>query len=112
MSERQEVTVTFDDVFADEGVPILIDGAGNAMAEFYSEPVANRSTNPVFDYSAEVTTDVVLSYALIELEEGESWTYTVALSSHPSEDVLVNITSTPYVPLALPFLTITLTPEN
>ena len=121
VAEGQEVTVSFENIFADDGVPIFIDGAGNAMADFDSQPVVNLSTAPEVAYSmagAEAgATDVVLSDTLLELEEGESATYTVALSSQPSEDVSVVITRTPLsgtdnAPLALPFLTMYFTSEN
>ena len=59
-----------------------------------------------------VETGVLLSQTDLELEEGESATYTVALSSQPSADVTVNITRFPDAPLALPFLTMTFTPED
>ena len=64
-----------------------------------------------------ISTTVLLSHTLLDLEEGESATYTVALSSQPSDDVMVNITRTPHdlgsnAPLALPFLTMNFTPDN
>ena len=110
INEDQEITVTYGSILAEEGVPIFVDGAGNAMNSFDSQPVDNLSTVP--DVSAEDTYRVLLSETLLELDEGESVTYTVVLSSQPSEDVLVNITRFPHAPLSLPFLTMTFTPEN
>ena len=112
VTDGQEVTVTFDNVFAAEGIPVFMDGAGNGMSGFDSQPVVNLSTALAVANSMEDATSVVLSETLIELDEGDSVTYTLALSSRPSEDVMVNITRTPYAPLALPFLTMTFTPEN
>ncbi len=81
-------------------------------------PEASKSEDPAIQTANEpVTTDVVLSHHTPELEEGESATYTVALSSQPTGDVKLNITRTPadlglHAPLALPFLYTWLTPEN
>jgi hypothetical protein len=110
VNEDQEVSVAFDHIFAAERIAIFVDGAGNAMDSFRWQPVANRST--VLVANEPVTTSVLLSRTLLELEEGDSATYTVALSSQPSADVMVNITRFPDAPLAMPFLTMTFTPEN
>ena len=121
VTEGQKVTVTFENVFANEGIPIFVDGAGNAMQGFDSQPVYNLSTSFQVAYSKDdatpAATDVVLSDTLLEMEEGESATYTVALSAQPSDEVIVNITRTPlsckaHAPLALPFLTMYFTQEN
>ncbi len=61
--------------------------------------------------------ELLLSHTRLEMVGGESATYTVALSTQPSEDVLVIITRVPddlgdHAPLALPFLTMTFTPDN
>ncbi len=100
---------------ADQSYPEQRDLSGHKVAgrlivekaEIAPDPTANEL----------FTTDVVLSHALLEMEEGESATYTVALSSQPSDDVKVYITRTPidrgpHAPLALPFLTMSFTPEN
>ncbi|MCE2502128.1 MAG: hypothetical protein J4G13_14910 [Dehalococcoidia bacterium] len=100
---------------ADQSYPEQRDLSGHKVAgrlivekaEIAPDPTANEL----------FTTDVVLSHALLEMEEGESATYTVALSSQPSDDVKVYITRTPidrgpHAPLALPFLSMSFTPEN
>ena len=100
---------------ADQSYPEQRDLPGHKVAgrliveksEIAPDPTANEP----------VTTDVVLSHALLEMEEGESATYTVALSSQPSDDVKVYITRTPFdrgphAPLALPFLIMSFTTEN
>ena len=115
--EGQKVEVTFKNIFESQGIPFFIDGAGNGMEGFASEPVANLSAGLEIEYSMEASPGVVLSDTYIELQEGESWTYTVALSMKPSDEVRVNITRTPlsreaHAPLALPFLTMYFTPEN
>ena len=115
--EGQEIEVTFDDIFEAEGTPIFMDGVGNSMAGFASATVANLSLGLEIEYSLEATPDVVLSDTLIDLEEGESYTYAAALSMKPSDEVSVVITRTPlsrgpHAPLALPFLTMYFTPEN
>ena len=102
--------MTYGSILAEEGVPIIVDSAGNAMNGFDSLQVENLST--AFDGTAEGAYKVVLSESLLELEEGDSATYTVVLSSQPSEDVTVNITRFPHAPLNLPFLTMTFKAEN
>ena len=79
--------------------------------------VEKAETAPERAGNEPVSTEVLLSHELVEMVEGDSATYTVALSSEPTDDVTVIITRVPsdlgdHAPLALPFLTMYFTPGN
>ena len=77
--------MAYDNIFARDAVGIFIDEAGNALQNFPSQAVANRST--VADSGEEDTTpDLTLSATELTVTEGENATYTVALGSQPTAE--------------------------
>ena len=88
----QEVAVAYDNVFARDAVGIFIDAAGNALRNFSSQAVTNRSTVADSD-AGEAPPDLKLSATEFNVTEGENATYTVALGSQPSAAVTVTLTS-------------------
>ena len=92
VTRGQEVAVAYDNIFARDAVGIFIDEAGNALQNFPSQTVTNRST--VADSGEEDTTpDLTLSATELTVTEGETATYTVALGSQPTANVTVAIAS-------------------
>ena len=106
------ITAAGTDFKADQSYPERRNLSGHKVA---GQPSVGKSA--VTPAPTGVSTGALLSHELLEMKEGDSATYTVALSSQPSDDVAVNITRTPadrgsHAPLALPFLTVTFTPDN
>ncbi len=92
VTRGQEVAVAYDNIFARDAVGIFIDEAGNALQNFPSRPVTNRST--VADSEEEDTTpDLKLSRTELPVTEGENAAYSVALGSQPTASVTVAIAS-------------------
>ena len=82
VSGHQELRVSYDNIFAENGGGILVDAAGNAVPFFSDQAVQNDARiyprpdrAPVFELSTEDLT----------IAEGGSATYTVSLVSQPSE---------------------------
>ena len=107
VSGHQELLVSYDNIFAENGGGILVDAAGNAVPFFSDQPVRNDARTysrpdraPAFELSTED----------IRIAEGESGTYTVTLVSQPSEDLTVNVA--PYQTVQSTPASLTFTPEN
>ena len=107
VSGHQELRVSYDNIFVENGDGILVDAAGNAVPLFSDQPVRNDARiyprpdrAPVFELSAEDLT----------IAEGGSETYTVSLVSQPSEDVTVNVA--PFQTVQSAPSSLTFTPEN
>ena len=106
VSGHQELLVSYDNMFAENGGGILVDAAGNAVPFFSDQPVRNDARTysrpdraPAFELSTED----------IRIAEGESGTYTVSLVSQPSEDLTVVVV--PFQLQSTP-ASLTFTPEN
>ena len=92
VTRGQAVTVAYDNIFARDAVGIFIDEAGNALQNFPSRPVTNRST--VADSEEEDDTpELKLSPKELSVTEGETAACTVALGSLPTAAVTVAISS-------------------
>ena len=92
VTRGQAVTVAYDNIFARDAVGIFIDEAGNALQNFPSRPVTNRST--VADSEEEDDTpELKLSPKELSVTEGETAACTVALGSLPTAAVTVAIAS-------------------
>ena len=88
----QDVAVAYDNIFARDAVGIFLDAAGNALQNFSSRAVANRSTASASG-EEDSTPDLTLSATELEVGEGGTGTYTVALGSRPTGSVGVRIAS-------------------
>ena len=92
ITQGQTVTVSYDNLFVQTGESIFDDLHGNKLATFTGRPVTNGST------LADVERPdggLALSRTDLEIDEGESGTYTVALASQPASDVTVAISQRP-----------------
>ena len=92
ITQGQTVTVSYDNLFIETGESIFDDLHGNKLATFTERPVTNGSA------LADVERPdggLALSRTDLEIDEGESGTYTVALASQPASDVTVEISQRP-----------------
>ena len=104
----QQVTVSHDDVFTRDLPGILVDDGGNALMHFNDQGVANPST---------LSEDVpklwpVLSDHSLNIAEGGTGSYTVALGSKPEDDVAVTLRILPPSHLTASVQELAFTPEN
>lgn len=89
VSGDQELTVSYDNMFAVNGAGIIVDSSGNAAPFFSDKPV----TNNLSSYETPDRTPVfTLSTQDLRISEGNSATYTVSLIDQPSDDVTINVT--------------------
>ena len=92
ITQGQTVTVSYDNLFVQTGESIFEDLHGNNLLAFTGQPVTNGSA------LADVERPdggLALSRTDLEIDEGESGTYTVALASQPASDVTVQISQRP-----------------
>ena len=92
ITQGQTVTVSYDNLFVQTGESIFEDLHGNNLLAFTERPVTNGST--VADVERP-DGGLALSRTDLEIDEGESGTYTVALASQPASDVTVEISQRP-----------------
>ena len=92
ITQGQTVTVSYDNLFVQTGESILQDLRSIKLLPFTERPVTNGSA------LADVERPdggLALSRTDLEIDEGESGTYTVALASQPASDVTVEISQRP-----------------
>ena len=92
VTQGQTVTASYDNLFVETGEGIFEDLYGNNLLTFTGQPATNGST------LADVERPdggLALSRTDLEIDEGESGTYTVALGSQPAADVTVAIGQRP-----------------
>ena len=92
ITQGQTVTVSYDNLFVQTGESILQDLRSIKLLPFTERPVTNGSA------LADVERPdggLALSRTDLEIDEGESGTYTVALASQPVSDVTVEISQRP-----------------
>ena len=92
VTQGQTVAVSYDNLFVETGESILEDLYGNNLLPFTGQPATNGST--VADVERP-DGGLALSRTDLEIDEGESGTYTVALASQPAADVTVEISQRP-----------------
>ena len=92
VTSGQDVAVAYDNIFARDAVGIFLDAAGNALRNFSSRSVANRSTASASG-EEDSTPDLTLGATELTVTEGGTATYTVALGSRPAGSVAVWIAS-------------------
>ncbi len=92
ITQGQTVTVSYDNLFIETGESIFEDLRSIKLLPFTERPVTNGSA------LADVERPdggLALSRTDLEIDEGESGTYTVALVSQPASDVTVEISQRP-----------------
>ena len=92
VTQGQTVAVSYDNLFVETGESILEDLYGNNLLTFTGQPATNGSTLADVDRP---DGGLALSRTDLEIDEGESGTYTVALASQPAADVTVEISQRP-----------------
>ncbi len=107
VSSGQEVTVAYDNIFAQSGGGILVDASGNTVPYFSFQTVTNNST---LSSHTDRTPDFVLSVSELTIPEGDSATYTVVLESQPTRDVHVRVS--PFKTLVTSVDVVPFTSEN
>ena len=91
ITQGQTVTVSYDNLFTNSE-PIFSDAHGNHLPAFTKQPATNHST------VADVTQPgggLALSRTDLIIKEGDTGTYTVVLTSQPSNDVTVSVDDHP-----------------
>ena len=92
VTQGQTVAVSYDNLFIERGESIFEDLHANKLLAFTGQPVTNGSTLADVDRP---DGGLALSRTDLEIDEGESGTYTVALASQPAADVTVEISQRP-----------------
>ena len=92
ITQGQTVTVSYDNLFIETGESIFEDLRGNNLLTFAEQPATNGSTVADVDRPGG---GLALSRTDLLIYEGQSGTYTVALTSQPTADVSVAIGQRP-----------------
>ena len=92
ITQGQTVTVSYDNLFIETGESIFEDLRGNSLLTFAEQPATNGSTVADADRPGG---GLALSRNDLLIKEGQSSTYTVALTSQPAADVTVAIGQRP-----------------
>ena len=92
ITQGQTVTVSYDNLFIETGESIFEDLRGNSLLPFAEQPATNGSTVADADRPGG---GLALSRNDLLIKEGQSGTYTVALTSQPAADVTVAIGQRP-----------------
>ena len=88
ITQGQTVTVSYDNLFIETGESIFEDLRGNSLLPFAEQPATNGSAVADVDRPGG---GLALSRNDLLIREGQSGTYTVALTSQPAADVTVAI---------------------
>ena len=91
ITQGQTVTVSYDNLFTNSE-PIFSDPHGNNLVAFTKQPATNHST--VADAN-QPGGGLALSRTDLIIKEGDTGTYTVVLTSQPSNDVTVSVDDHP-----------------
>ena len=108
ITQGQTVTVSHDNLFI-KSIPIFEDLNGNNLLAFTERPATNHST---FADVERPDGGLTLSRTDLEIDEGESGTYTVALASQPASDVTVAIGQRPSGRATVSPASLTFTADN
>ena len=92
ITQGQTVTVSHDNFFVEKSESIFEDIIGNNLLAFTEQPVTNGSTVANVERPSGGLT---LSLTNLHIIEGQTGTYTVALTSQPASDVSVAISQRP-----------------
>ena len=92
ITQGQTVTVSYDNLFIERAEPIFEDLHANKLLAFTEQPATNGSTVADVDRP---DGGLTLSQTGLEIYEGQSGAYTVALASQPAADVTVDIGQRP-----------------
>ena len=110
VAQGQTVQVAYNNIFARDAAGLFVEEASHHLPTFPGQDVTNTSTVA----SDEVTdsTNLVLSQRHLEIDEGSTATFAIALSSQPTADVTVTTSSYPEGDLTTSPASLTFTTEN
>ena len=109
ITQGQTVTVSYDNLFIETGESIFEDAHGNNLVAFTKQPATNHSTVADVDRPGG---GLALSRNDLLIKEGQSGTYTVALTSQPASDVNVAIGQRPAGRATVSPTSLTFTADN
>ena len=109
ISQGQTVTVSYDNLFVETGESIFEDLRGHSLLPFAEQPATNGSTVADVDRPGG---GLALSRNDLLIKEGQSSTYTVALTSQPAADVTVAIGDHPAGRATVSPTSLTFTADN
>ena len=109
ITQGQTVTVSYDNLFIETGESIFEDLRGNSLLPFAEQPATNGSTVADVDRPGG---GLALSRNDLLIKEGQSGTYTVALTSQPAADVTVAIGDHPAGRATVSPASLTFTADN
>ena len=109
ITQGQTVTVSYDNAFIETGESIFEDLRGNSLLTFAEQPATNGSTVADVDRPGG---GLALSRNDLRVQEGQSGTYTVALTSQPAADVTVSISDHPAGRATVSPASLTFTADN
>ena len=109
ITQGQTVTVSYDNLFIETGESIFEDLRGNSLLTFAEQPATNGST--VADAN-QPGGGLALSRTDLIIKEGDTGTYTVALTSQPTADVTVAIGDHPAGRVTVSPTSLTFTADN
>lgn len=108
ITSGQSVSIHYDNVFAKDVQGLLVDRAGNSLAEFSDQSVANDST---LDDDPDAIWTVEGSH-IVTVGEGDSSTLSFTLSSQPDEDVTISLAVSNEDHLSISDTEVTFTPDD
>ena len=108
ITQGQTVTVSYDNLFTNSE-PIFSDAHGNHLVAFTKQPATNHST--VADAN-QPGGGLALSRTDLIIKEGDTGTYTVVLTSQPSNDVTVSVDDHPAGRATVSPTSLTFTADN
>ena len=109
ITQGQTVTVSYDNLFIETGESIFEDLRGNNLLTFAEQPASNGSTVADVDRPGG---GLALSRTDLIIKEGDTGTYTVVLTSQPSNDVTVSVDDHPAGRATVSPTSLTFTADN
>lgn len=108
-AQGESVTVSYDNIFAQDAPGLFQDLSGNHLGTFSSQSVTNGSTQEAYEVPGPV---MAFSETDLTINEGGSATYTVSLSSAPAHETTVSVEARPSAPATVSPPTLTFTTTN
>ena len=108
ITQGQTVTVSYDNLFTNSE-PIFSDLHGNHLPAFTQQPATNHSTVPGVTQPGG---GLALSRTDLIINEGSTGTYTVVLTSQPTNDVAVSVSDHPPGRVTVSPTSLTFTADN
>ena len=111
IAQGQTVTVTYNNLYAKNAPGVLVDRAGNAMANFGPQTALNNSRE-LSSGTGPAAGGLWLSQDEFTFTEGESVSLSVRLTEQPADNVTVSIAPVPSTKVTVSPASLTFKPEN